>query len=175
MKTKKVSDYLLYMPLQLRLTPKMMKDRSTRTNLFTSRRKSRIVDNHHLLQVYRCRHIIITGMDFWVVLCPSIGKFKKSFLRHYEHIFYITCIIHAWLEIMVKKNVRRNVKRILLQHITNGVYTTVKDCHECAQKSKFLSADASHNVFPVSGPLKFVRWTAWDHFQGRWMEISMYW
>lgn len=48
------------------------------------------------------RRFITTGIDFWFALHPSMGQYKKLFLRHYNSAFYITGIIQHWQDIWVK-------------------------------------------------------------------------
>lgn len=74
-----------------------------------------------------------TGVYSWFKLLPTTEQCRKSLLRIYNHVCYITCTVQYWQHTRWKMYVRRNATRKLLA--TNGKWRV----YDCLRRSRMGS------------------------------------
>lgn len=131
---KKVLGYLHHTLLRYRQTLNTTNAGWSYRISYTNRGKIFIVTKSHLQLNYRDKSLTTTVMDLWVVLHASMGHYRRSFRRLFEHIYYITRFTQHWQDIRVKDICMTWCNaNIMWPHISNEIYTIGRDCHECVR------------------------------------------
>lgn len=156
------------MLLRPRWKPNTTTARSLHAISYMSRQKICIVALLHLHLDFKSRHLITTWIGFGFVFHPSMGQDRKSFLRLYNHIWFITLIIQHWWATQVIDvctiQCKENNTGCTDQMTFIWLWEIVPDASEIGRaRSNYAPNHYSRQVTHWT----FLRWTPREHFRRR--------